>query len=662
MKDTLPPRVRLGAFEVDLRAGELRQDDAAVLVLPDQPLQILRMLIEADGEIVTREEIRQRLWPNDTIVEFDHSINSAIKKLRRALVDSGDEPHYIGTIAKRGYRLLVTVERVGTGEEDSSRVESSPTLLPRAGERMGHPQGQSWEVSSRAERSGGALLGVELDVSSATPSPREHSRWKRIMAVAVICLGVVAAVLYWRAHRAPKLTERDTIVIADFDNKTGDPVFDDTLKQALSIQLEQSPFLNVLSDGKVAGTLKLMNRPGERLTEVLGREVCLRTDSQAVVNGAIAKLGSDYVIGLKVVNCATGDVLAQEQEQAASKEAVLKALDAGAISLRSKLGESLNSVEKYATPLEEVTTPSLEALKAYSLARKMNFTKGGLAALPFLQEAVKIDPNFAVPYAAMSIVYGNHKEVERQQENARKAYELRAKVSERERLFIEATYYMSATGELEKAADVYELWQQIYPRDYIPYLNLSLVYFRLGNHERALEETLMAGRLDRSRVSYYVNLSSAYTALGRLQEADAVYKQAQELKLRSGDLLLNQYGTASLEGDTAQMTKLIVEAMGKPGTEDMLLATQADTESWYRKLKSARGLTQRAMDSARHNNAGETAAGYLVAEALREVETGETEQAKVDANLARKLAPNRDVRAMAALALARAGDVAAAEN
>jgi len=651
MKQALSDRVRLGVFEVDLRAGELRQGEGAVLVLPEQPWQILRMLIEAGGEIVTREEIRQRLWPDDTVVEFDSSINNAIKKLRRALVDSADEPHYIGTIAKRGYRLLVPVVRVGA--EEDGPAEPNQTAGP------------STRPASSAERAG---LGRD-DTINKSPSvgqiiaePRVRPRGKWIVPAVIVCAVAIAGVLYWRTHRAPKLTERDTIVLADFDNSTGDPVFDDTLKQGLALQLEQSPFLNVLSDGKTAGTLKLMNRAGERLTGVLAREVCLRTDSQAVVNGAIARLGSDYVIGLKVVNCSTGDVLAQEQKQAASKEAVLKALDAGAISLRSKLGESLASVERYATPLEEVTTPSLEALKAYSLARKMNFTKGGPAALPFLQEAVKIDPNFAAAYAAMSIVYGNRKEVERQQENARKAYDLRGKVSERERLFIEAIYYMSATGELDKAAAVYELWQQIYPRDYIPYLNLSLVYFRLGNHEKALEETLMAGRFDRNRISYYVNLSSGYTALGRLKEADAVYQQAQQLKLASGDLLLNQYGAAFLEGDTAQMENLIASVIGKPGTEDILLAAQADTDSWYGKLRTARGLTQRAIDSARHNDAGETAAGYLVAEALREVEAGETEQAKVDANLASKLAPNRDVRAMAALALARVGDVAAAEK
>ena len=295
--------------------------------------------------------------------------------------------------------------------------------------------------------------------------------------MAVLLVAAVGGGLYWRwrAHKAPALTDKDTIVLADFDNKTGDPVFDDTLKQGLPIQLEQSPFLDLVSERKVNQTLKLMGRPaGDRLTPEVTREVCQRTGSKAMLTGSIAGLGSQYVIGLKAVNCNTGDVLAEAQEQAAGKEAVLKALDAAAVSLRGKLGESLSSVQKYATPLEEATTPSLEALKAYSLGRKTRLAKGDTAALPFYKRAVELDPNFAMAYAAMADAYSNLSEVGRAAENARKAYELREKVSERERFAIEAIYYMYATGELEKAAQVYELWQQTYPRDDVPYANLAI--------------------------------------------------------------------------------------------------------------------------------------------------------------------------------------------
>ena len=329
-----------------------------------------------------------------------------------------------------------------------------------------------------------------------------------------------------------------------------------------------------------------MGRPaGDRLTPEVTREVCQRTGSKAMVTGSIAALGSQYVIGLKAVNCNTGDVLAEAQEQAAGKEAVLKALDAAAVSLRSKLGESLSSVQKYATPLEEATTPSLEALKAYSLGLKMRSAKGDTAALPFFKRAVELDPNFAMAYAAMAAVYGNLNEVGRAAENARKAYELREKVSERERFSIEANYYLTATGELEKAAQVYELWQQTYPRDAAPYANLGFIYAAFGNWEKALEEAREAMRLEPNDEVNYPNLGAAYVSLNRLDEAEAVYKQAEERKLEGEFLLQNRYQLAFLKGDTAQMAQLVSAAMGKPGTEDLLLAAQADTEGLVREVE-----------------------------------------------------------------------------
>src|SRR5208337_5031734 len=389
---------------------------------------------------------------------------------------------------------------------------------------------------------------------------------------------------------------------------------------------------------------------GDRLTPEVTREVCERTGSKAMLTGSIAGLGTQYVIGLKAVSCNTGDVLAEAQEQAAGKEAVLKALDAAAVSLRGKLGESLSSVQKYATPVEEATTPSLEALKAYSLGQKTFYAKGSTAALPFFKRAVDLDPNFAMAYATMSGVYTYLIEAGRGAENARKAYDLREKVSERERFNIEGNYYLAATGELEKGAQTYELWQQTYPRDAEPYGSLGSVSCLLGNWEKALEEWREALRLEPNNGGNYLVLGFAYMALNRLDEAEAVYKQAEERKLENEFLLANRYCLAFLKGDAAQMAQLLSAPMGKPGTEDELLATQADTEGWYGKLKDARELTGRAMDSAQHNDAKETAAAYQAAAALREVEAGNQEQARAQANAALKLAPNRDVRAMAALA------------
>ena len=381
-----------------------------------------------------------------------------------------------------------------------------------------------------------------------------------------------------------------------------------------------------------------------------------------MLTGSIAGLGSQYVVGLKAVNCSTGDVLAETQEQAAGKEAVLKALDRAAVSLRGKLGESLSSVQKYATPVEEATTPSLEALKAYSLGRKMFFAKGNTAALPFYKQAVELDPNFAIAYRAMSAVYGNLNQPERQAENVRKAYELREKVSERERLYIEANYNWIVTGDLDKAVAAYALWQQTYPRDFALHVHLYDIYGNLGDLERSLEEARQALSMEPNAVENYEDLGSAYASLNRLDEAEAVYKQAEQRNLE-GELLLDfRYRLAFLKGDVARMAHLAATAMGKPGTEELSLATQADTQAWYGKLKSSRDLTRRAMNLAEHNDAEEAAAGYLAAAALREVEAGNREQATADAEAAVKLEPNRLVPAMAALALARAGDSAKAEK
>ena len=502
-------------------------------------------------------------------------------------------------------------------------------------------------------------------VVGAVRKPPLRKRWKVLVPAALVLLAsAIGGTLYFRSRQAmARLTDKDTIVLSDFDNKTGDSVFDDTLKQGLSVQLEQSPFLALISERKVNETLKLMGRTaGDRLTPEVTHEVCLRTGSKAMLTGSIAGLGRQYVIGLKAVNCDTGDVLAEAQEQAAGKEAVLKALDAAAVSLRSKLGESLSTVQKYATPVEEATTPSLEALKVYSLGLKTWNVKGDTEALPFFKRAVDLDPNFAMAYRAMSSTYSNLGEAGRGTENARKAYALREKVSERERFSIEGFYYLVATGELEKTAQTYGLWQQTYPRDYGPYLALGYISADLGNWEKALEEFREALRLEPNRAANYLNLGGAYTSLNRLDEAEAVFKQAEERKLESGFLLQNRYWLAFLKGNAVQMAQLVSAATGKAGAEDRLLATQADTEGWYGKLKNAHELTGRAMDSAQHNDAKESAAAYQAAAALREVEAGNREQARAEAHAALKLAPNRDVRAIAALALARAGDTAGAEK
>jgi serine/threonine protein kinase/tetratricopeptide (TPR) repeat protein len=491
---------------------------------------------------------------------------------------------------------------------------------------------------------------------------RTSTRWGAVTGATLLVIGLAVGGWLFFSRQVHALTDKDTIVLADFTNKTGDAVFDDTLRQGLSVQLEQSPFLSMISDSKVNQTLKMMGRPGDRLTSEVTREVCQRTGSKAMVTGSIAGLGSQYVVGLEAVNCQSGDLLAETQEQAASKERVLKALDAAAVSLRSRLGESLSTVQEYSTPLADATTPSLEALKAFSLGTKTEDAKGDTAALPFYKRAVELDPNFAIAYLALGNTYHNLNEAGLAGEFSRKAYGLREKVSERERFSIDAYYYEYMTGELEKAAQTFELWQQTYPRNYQPYANLGVFSVTLGNYEKALEEYREALRLEPNDVLNYSNLGNAYMNLNRLDEAEAVYKQAEARRLENENLLVNRYVLAFFKGDSAQMERLALAAMGKPGTEDLMLANQADAQAWYGKLNNARELTRRAMDSAERNDAKETAASYQAESALREVEAGNHEEARAGANAALKLAPNRDVKAMAALAVAQVGDIAGAET
>jgi DNA-binding winged helix-turn-helix (wHTH) protein/tetratricopeptide (TPR) repeat protein len=647
----LPRSVRFANFELNTQAGELWTDNRKVH-LQEQPLQILMMLIERAGDVVTRQELHKALWPGSTFGDLEDSLNHAVRRLREALGDTAEHPRFIETVPRRGYRFIASVEAL------------APVVSP-VGRKS--PAGPG-EGPVAAGSSAGVALAAGSDRRPPVGAVREpplRKRWKVLVpAAAILVAAAIGGTLYFRSrHAMARLTDKDTIVLSDFDNKTGDAVFDDTLKQGLSVQLEQSPFLALLSEPRVNEALRLMGRPaGDRLTPEVTREVCQRTGSKAMLTGSIAGLGSQYAIGLRAVNCNTGDVLAEAQEQAGGKEAVLKALDAAAVSVRGKLGESLSSVQKYATPVEEATTPSLEALKAYSLAIKTRNAKGETAALPFVKRAVELDPNFAMAYARMSVFYFDVNEEGRGAEYARKAYDLREKVSERERFFIEWMYYRIATGELEKAAQTFEPWQQTYPRDGVPYRALGIVLAALGNWEKALEVWREALRVEPNHVHNYRNLGLAYTTLNRLDEAEAVYKQTEERKLEHELMLQNRYCLAFLKGDAAQMARLVSAAMGKPGFEDLLLNAQADTEGWYGKLKDAYELTGRAMDSAQHNDAKESAAAYQAEAALREVESGNREQARAEANAALKLAPNRMVRAVTALALARAGDAAGAEK
>jgi len=528
---------------------------------------------------------------------------------------------------------------------------------------------QATSSQPTAHSASGSNPAVALSSSSAAmkvaevPAAAGRKLWKILVpTVAVIVAVLIGGGLYLRSRPAPALTEKDTVVLADFDNTTGEAVFDGALKQALTVDLGQSPFLNVMSDRRVGETLQLMSRPSsDRVTPEMGREICLRTGSKALLSGTISRLGSQYLVGLEAVNCSNGDRLAKEQGEATSKEDVLKALGQVASSMRAKLGESLASVQKFDVPIE-ATTPSLEALKTYSMGVTTAREKGDAEAIPFFKRAIELDSNFAMAYCNMGLAYANLGQPSLSAENLRKAYDRRERVSEKERLRISAFYYAFATGELEKEAQTYELWIQSYPRDASPHSNLGANSNSLGQYEKAVAETQEALRLEQNTVVVESNLGQNFLALNRPDDAKVAFDQALVRKLDSGGLRLWMYYLAFYRGDLEQMRQQMAWGAGKPGAEDPLLSAQSDTEAYYGRLTRARDFSRRAVDSAVRADSKETAALWQVNAALREAEFGNVKAAEQGLTSALTLAPGRDVKVLAALTSARVGTTARAKT
>ncbi len=493
---------------------------------------------------------------------------------------------------------------------------------------------------------------------AAITAPEKRMPWRLAVAGVVVAAAAVAGLYLLRSRPAPRLTEKDSIVVAEFTNTTGDPVFDGTLRQGLSSQLEQSPFLNLLSDQRVVQTLALMAQPKDaRLTLGLAREVCQRTASAATIEGSISSLGSQYVVGLKAVNCRSGDALGNEQAVAVGKEQVLKALGEAATKLRERLGESLASVQKYDVPAENVTTPSLEALQAYSLGYRAHVVKNDYAAaIPLFQHAISLDPNFAMAYAELGTNYSNLGEIARAAENTRKAYELRERVSERERFYIVSHYEFFVTGNLEAARKSYELWAQTYPRDATPPGNLNSIYTNLGDYDKALAAAQQAMKVSGGTGITYANLIISYLLVNRLDEARATAQEAHTQNLDNPLNHINLYSIDFLQHDAEGMERDAAALMGKPGLEDAMLYGESDTAAYGGQFSQARELTRRASDSALRADEKETAAGYQAESALREVLVGDIRQAKQLAQAALALSNGKDVEAVSAIALGLAGD------
>jgi len=611
-----PKILRFGVFEVDLRAGELHKQGVRIK-LQEQPFHVLKILLERSGEVVTREELRSAIWQSDTFVDFDNGLNTSINKLREALGDSADSPRFVETLPRRGYRLIAPV----TGVDGTTR-------------------------------------GTGTGVSAAA---RSRSR-KMVVTVSVVVLAAgIAGGLLWRARQARRLTEKDTIVLGDFANSTGDAVFDGTLREGLSVQLEQSPFLSLVSEEGIHQTLRMMERPtNTRLTPEITREVCQRTSSAAALEGSVALIGTRYNLILKAVNCASGDLLASTEAEANDKSHVLDALGKAASEMRGKLGESLRTVQKFNTPLEQATTPSLEALQAYNLGWQAFFAHGdSAAAVSFFQRAAQLDPNFAMAYWGMAQSYAFVGETTLAGESQLKAYELRERLSELERLKIECD--VAPQGDVMKAMRSCELGSRMYPREGFFHDDLGVYLDGLGRYEAGLKEKLEAGRLAPYNALYCRTVAYGYLYLNRVEEAEAAAKEAPTKCLDAhSEFIL--YDIAFYRGDSAEMGQQVSRAMGLPGVEDLLLASDADTSAYFGHLGKARELSRRAADSAQLAAEKETAAGYYAISASREALFGDAAEARQQASVAKRRSTGRDLDYGVALALAYAGDATRAQN
>jgi DNA-binding winged helix-turn-helix (wHTH) protein/tetratricopeptide (TPR) repeat protein len=617
MSSEIKALYEFGKFRCDPREHLLLCDGKPVSLSP-KSFEILVALIQSNGRLLTKDELMQKVWPDTFVEEANLTVN--ISALRKVLGETPGTQQYIETVPKRGYRFLAPVTEL--------RDEGKPSLsVQTSGIAQGSARTPAWPTWSRRLGLVAALLLVAIMVSLLVSS------------------------------RSARLSDKDTIVLADFANSTGDPVFDDALRQGFSSQLEQSPFLNLLSDDRIAQTVSLMAQPKDsRLTHELAREVCQRTASAAVLNGAIAQVGAEYLVTLKAINCSNGESLGSAEAQASDKNHVLDALGKVASEIRRQLGESLASVQKYDVPPENVTTPSLEALKAYSLGYQAMVVKSDYdAAVPLFQRAISLDPNFAMAYARMGTSYFNLYETARATESVRRAYQLREHLSERERLYIASHYEVVVTGNLVAARKVFELLTETYPRE-APYTNLGIIYSQLGEYDQALAAFEKAVSIGPGTGNRYANLVNGYLQLNRLNEALTTAREAQANKIDSPEIHVNLYWVHFLQHDAAGMEQEASDVLGKPGYDDQMLNYESDTALYGGQLARSRLLARRAVESAQKGDEKEAAALYQAEAAVREALVGNRDLAKQQAQAALVRSNGRDVEALSAIALGMAGD------
>src|SRR5262245_28240202 len=550
------PPFRLDPVNQCLWRGEER------LYLMPKPFAVLTYLVEHAGRLVTHEELLAAIWP-DTYVQPE-VLRRYILEIRRVLGDSAETPRYIQTFPKRGYQFVAPVTLSETSPGEGPRA---PATFPATPAPVGSPI---------ASLSAGGI------------------RVKGLRRIATVVLGalvvIVAVAVALFGTKSQALRERDFIVIAGFENSSGEPVFDFTLRQGLAAQLSQSPFLNIVPDERLRETLRLMGRvPDDRLSHEVALEVCRRQAVKAMLDGSITRLGRSYVVAVQATNCQTGESIAREQASVDGKEEVLGALGRMASRLRRTLGESLASIQRFDVPIEQITTPSLEALHAYTVGQRARARGAEIESIVFFQRAVELDPKFASAYASLSTVFSNLGEADRAKEYARLAYEQRGQVSERERLSLTYQYYDQVKGDLTRATEILEVWKQSFPREYQPVNSLTLIHNFLGRFERAVEEGQEAIRRNRSHGFPYSNLAFAYRGLGRFDEARKTAERAVALRIETLPTRRLLYQLAILAGDEEEAARQLEWARNKSREFDMMGA-RAQASAFAGRVKDARQL------------------------------------------------------------------------